>query len=453
MMKKFGKALLGAAAAATLVLGLVPVVPVKAAGVASFKQDIKIVDKTDDSHVKNVKVPGIKITYKLTPVVGTDNLPANDTRYAQTLQDFPDGTLQDATKVITADVEIASKASDKDGLVQTEITAQNLFKQGNSTTDTGTTFGATSKVYRYHLEIAGIYVRTDDYSGAATYGDNLLDADDASYAFPEDTKKLLDVSVGTDNKTVVGFAFWDSTGANKQEGYLSDNGDEIDYNVSDIKVSSDYIGKNWNNLEKGFVYTVSLTDLPKYFTAATDITNAMDDKGLNWQLDATNGFVTSGTKNTLLIGGPLNQNSEILFTGIPAGVKYSATLDFAALSTDLKSQYGSAIFFGAPAKRVNNIADMQAFAASEYATDYQYEAYDTANDTNKRTTDGDTEAVLTADGNSARFVIFDPDQLIIVGIIRRNGPAVLMVAVAAAILAALIASKKRQAADVRYDFR
>jgi hypothetical protein len=357
--------------------------------------------------------------------------------------------VQTDTKVLTADVTIASAKSDKDGLVTTTVTAQDLFGVGSGSA-INMTFGATSKVYRYKLEIAGIYAQSVDSTGATTFGENLLDAENASYTFPETTEKLLDVSIGTDASTVVGMAFWDSTGANKQDGYMAENGDEIDYNVSDIKVSSDYIGQNWKNIEKGLIYSVTLTNLPKYVTTSS-IKVALDDKGLNWVVSA--GSVTAGTQyNSLTIGGPLNQNAEIIFSGIPAGVKYSATLDFNALDSSLRSQYGSAIFFGAPAKRVNNIADMQAFAASEYATDYQYTAYDTTSDTNQRATE-EKEAVLTADGNSARFVIFDPGQLIIVGIIRRNGPAVLMVAVAAAIMAALIASRKRQAADVRYDFR
>ena len=446
MMKKFGKALLGAAAAVTLVLGLVPVVPVKAAGVASFKQQIKVVDKTDDSHSAKVTVPGLKITYKLTPIVGTANLPANDTRYAQTLDSFPDGTLKDTTKVITADVSIASAQSDKNGLIEKTVAATDLFA-------TGTTFGATSKVYRYQLEIAGVFAQT----GTSTWSDNLLDSKDVTYLFPESTTKLLDISVGTDFKTIVGMAFWDAAGAEKQDGYLADNSDEIDYNVSDIKVSSDYIGQNWNNLEKGFQYTVTLTNLPSYLTQ-TAITDALDDQGLSWKVDTT--ATTDLSAGKFVIAGPLNRDSEIIFSGMPKDVKYKASLDFNKLetakvngvATDLREQYGSAIYFGAPATRVSGITDMKSFAASDMAKEYEYQAYKKGSDSDARAT-SEATTVLTADGNSARFVIFDPDQLIIVGIIRRNGPAVLMVAVAAAIMAALIASKKRQAADVRYDFR
>ena len=98
--------------------------------------------------------------------------------------------------------------------------------------------------------------------------------------------------------------------------------------------------------------------------------------------------------------------------------------------------------------------DMTAFFSSSYADKYKYKAYEENKDT--RTTadiDYGVTSNTAAAVQTARFVIFDPNQLIVVGVIRRTAPAALMVAVAAAILAALAASKKRALADTRYDFR
>ncbi len=450
MMKKFVKGLTAAAAAAVLAVGMIPAIPampVKAAALSSFDQEIIINDVTDGSHTENVKTPELKIQYLLTPVTDSSALPANDSRYVKSLADFPAGNVQGDTGVQDMTVTIPSNTTGTNGKITKAIGTSDVLVDSSG-------YGA-SKVYRYRIIISGIYLSTDTKT-------NLLNTTQTDFTLPSDTTRLLDVSTDS-NKAITGIAFWDAAGTNKLDGYVGDDGG-IKYNVSDIVVSSDYIGKNWDSLHGGLSYSVKLTNFPSYFTADADILKSIDDKGRSWKAASSgNKYVqASASDNVFVMNGTFDQNSSLVIFGMPAGVKYSATIDFSKLASaqvagatkDLRSQYGPAIFYGLDADQVTDVEDMTAFFSSSYADKYKYKAYETNNDT--RTTadidDGVTSNTAAA-VQTARFVIFDPNQLIVVGVIRRTAPAVLMVAVAAAILAALAASKKRALADTRYDFR
>ena len=454
MMKKFVKGLTAAAAAAVLAVGMIPAIPampVKAAALSSFDQEIIINDVTDGSHTSNVMTPNITVEYLLTPVTDSSALPANDSRYVKSLADFPQGNVLGATSVLDKKVTIAAATTDTTGKITYAVAASTILPQTDGTS--ALPYGA-SKVYRYRIIISGIFVGSDTT--------NLLNSTQTDFTLPSDTTRLLDVS--TDSKQqITGIAFWDAAGTNKLDGYVGDDGG-IKYNVSDIVVSSDYIGKNWDSLHGGFSYSINLPNFPSYFTKA-GILKSMDDKGRSWDESSDTGVTniygeTDVTKNTCTLKGTFDQNSSLVLFGMPAGVKYSATIDFSQLKTagvrgsDIRSQYGPAIFYGLNADQVTDVEDMTAFFSSSYADKYKYKAYEEDKDT--RTTadidDGVTSNTAAA-VQTARFVIFDPNQLIVVGVIRRTAPAALMVAVAAAILAALAASKKRALADTRYDFR
>lgn len=448
MMKKFVKGLTAAAAAAVLAVGMIPAIPampVKAAALSSFDQEIIINDVTDGSHTENVKTPELKIQYLLTPVTDSSALPANDSRYVKSLADFPAGNVQGDTGVQDMTVTIPSGTTGTNGKITKAIGTSDVLVNPSK-------YGA-SKVYRYRIIISGIFVGSDTT--------NLLNSTQTDFTLPSDTTRLLDVS--TDSKQqITGIAFWDAAGTNKLDGYVGDDGG-IKYNVSDIVVSSDYIGKNWDSLHGGFAYSIKLTNFPSYFTSAADILKSVDDKGRSWKEDTavTGAYQKADDKDNVCgLTGTFDQNSSLVIFGMPAGVKYSATIDFSQLQTagvggsDIRSQYGPAIFYGLDADQVTDVEDMTAFFSSSYADKYKYKAYETDKDT--RTTadidDGVTSNTAAA-VQTARFVIFDPNQLIVVGVLRRTAPAALMVAVAAAILAALAASKKRALADTRYDFR
>ena len=448
MMKKFVKGLTAAAAAAVLAVGMIPAIPampVKAAALSSFDQEIIINDVTDGSHTENVKTPELKIQYLLTPVTDSSALPANDSRYVKSLADFPAGNVQGDTGVQDMTVTIPSGTTGTNGKITKAIGTSDVLVDPSK-------YGA-SKVYRYRIIISGIFVGSDTT--------NLLNSTQTDFTLPSDTTRLLDVS--TDSKQqITGIAFWDAAGTNKLDGYVGDDGG-IKYNVSDIVVSSDYIGKNWDSLHGGFAYSIKLTNFPSYFTSAADILKSVDDKGRSWKEDTavTGAYQKDDYKDNVCgLTGTFDQNSSLVIFGMPAGVKYSATIDFSQLQkagvggSDIRSQYGPAIFYGLDADQVTDVEDMTAFFSSSYADKYKYKAYEENKDI--RTT-ADIDDGVTSNSaaavQTARFVIFDPNQLIVVGVIRRTAPAALMVAVAAAILAALAASKKRALADTRYDFR
>ncbi len=453
MMKKFVKGLTAAAAAAVLAVGMIPAIPampVKAAALSSFDQEIIINDVTDGSHTSNVMTPKITVEYLLTPVTDSSALPANDSRYVKSLADFPQGNVLGATSVLDKKVTIAADTTDTTGKITYAVAASTILPQTDGTS--APTYGA-SKVYRYRIIISGIFVGSDTT--------NLLNSTQTDFTLPSDTTRLLDVS--TDSKQqITGIAFWDAAGTNKLDGYVGDDGG-IKYNVSDIVVSSDYIGKNWDSLHGGFAYSIKLTNFPSYFTSAADILKSVDDKGRSWKEDTavTGAYQMADDKDNVCgLTGTFDQNSSLVIFGMPAGVKYSATIDFSQLKkagvgdSDIRSQYGPAIFYGLDADQVTDVEDMTAFFSSSYADKYKYKAYEENKDT--RTTadiDYGVTSNTAAAVQTARFVIFDPNQLIVVGVIRRTAPAALMVAVAAAILAALAASKKRALADTRYDFR
>lgn len=451
MMKKFVKGLTAAAAAAVLAVGMIPAIPampVKAAALSSFDQEIIINDVTDGSHTSNVMTPNITVEYLLTPVTDSSALPANDSRYVKSLADFPQGNVLGATSVLDKKVTIASATTDTTGKITQAVAASTILTKADG--KNALEYGA-SKVYRYRIIISGIFFVGDDTT-------NLLNSTQTDFTLPSDTTRLLDVSTDS-NKAITGIAFWDAAGTNKLDGYVGDEGG-IKYNVSDIVVSSDYIGKNWDSLHGGFAYSIKLTNFPSYFTSAADILKSVDDKGRSWKEDTavTGAYQKADDKdNVCVLTGTFDQNSSLVLFGMPAGVKYSATIDFSQLKkagaggSDIRSQYGPAIFYGLDADQVTDVEDMTAFFSSSYADKYKYKAYETDKDT--RTTDDGVTSNTAAAVQSARFVIFDPNQLIVVGVLRRTAPAVLMVAVAAAILAALAASKKRALADTRYDFR
>jgi len=446
MGKKWTKVMISVASAGMLAISMLTAMParqVKAASTTSFKQEIIVNDVTDGNHTANVKMPKITVTYRLTPVVDSAGLPANDSRYADKLDLFINGSVKDSTKVVEKSVVIEDNAaSDDDGHYVKDITPDEIGLTG---------FENASRVYRYKIEISGVY-RGDDTQDDAH---NLLKLSQHDFTFPENQLGILDVSVDTDKK-VAAIAFWNSTGTNKLVGFTGTEGDGADafkYNVADLQISSDYIGKNWDSLHGGFVYTVKIDKLPSdTFKQAKDVTDCLYDDGRSWGESTENPFNGGESTSSITLEGTLDQNSQILIGGLPKGVTYLGSIDFSRLENavvgnttkDLRAKYGPAIFFGAKVKRVEGINDMTSFAGSEYAGKYKYDAYVTGEDT--RALDSASEVVLenNGDSNSSRFIIFDPSDLVVVGVVRNTLPAVGLICIAGAIAIALFFTRKKK---------
>lgn len=421
-----------------------------------FAQEVLIVDKSDGAHTQGVPTPDMQITYRLTPVVGVTS---NDSRYAENLSLFPDGTLEDGTGVIEYTQPFTSGTSDANGVVSYNVPIGNIFKNDQAK------FGENSKVYRYNIEIVGVYLKNKD--GSDWSATNILNSPNSGIEVPT-TAPLMDVNVDTTGN-ISGIAMWDASGTTKLEGFTADasattawlgnpftmtasaasESNAIEVTTYDVKLSSDYIGNNWSSIHGGISYSITFKNLPDYITKGNMEDLIPNGNNRSWK----NTTAADATDKTL--SGTLDMNGEIVFQGIPVTdtegtpVTYSATLDFAGLEhakdasgkdTDLRSTYAPGIFYGVTADRVEGVTSMSGFSSSAYAASYKYEAYDST--VNMRTTD--PAFVGEGQANAARFLIFDPEELVVVGVAEHTKPALLLILSAAMILVLLALSRRKE---------
>ena len=454
---KIGSAALAAVLVMTLMNGLA-LHRARAAdgGDMSFTQQVLIVDQTDGSHTQGVYTPDLKITYRLTPVVGVNS---TDSRYAQDLNLFPKGTLEDGTGVIETSIDCNGGLSDAKGTVSYPIGVSSFF------TGDQATFVEKSKVYRYNIAIVGVYLKTKD--GSAWSTTNILNSPGSGIEVPT-TAPLMDVNVDTDGK-ISGIAMWDESGSTKLDGFTATSStnsarltspfvmtasaasgsNAIEVSTNDVTISSDYIGSNWDSIHGGIAYSITFRNLP-YYISGKDLTALITDRNARSWVDTTNVGAADKT-----LSGTLDMNDALVFHGIPATdtegnkVTYSAALNFSGLQNakdvsgntkDLRSTYAPGIFYGVTANRVEGISSMSAFSASPYAAEYDYKAY--TNGADERATD--FSPVGQGQANAARFLIFDPDQLVVVGVAEHTKPAMLLILTACMILALLAVSRRKE---------
>lgn len=421
----------------------------------SFTQQVLVVDKSDGAHTSGVYTPDLRITYRLTPVVGVTS---NDSRYAETLASFPKGTLEDGTGVIEKSQDFNSGTTNASGVVSYSVPIGNIFAGDQAK------FVENSKVYRYTIAIVGVYLQKNDGTWST---ENILNSSDGGIEVPT-TVPLMDVNVDTDGK-ISGIAMWDSSGSTKLDGFTASSSSTtarldspfvmtasaaadsyaIEVAAYDVTVSSDYIGNNWSSIHGGISYSITFENLPKYIKDK-DLTALISDGNSRSWKDTTASEATGKT-----VSGTLDMQDELVFHGIPATdtegnqVTYSATLDFSGLANakdasgnakDLRPTYAPGIFYGVTADRVSGVTGMSDFSSSAYAPSYKYDAYDST--VNTRT----TEAANVGEGlaNAARFLIFDPDQLVVVGVAEHTKPAMLLILAACMILALLAVSRRKE---------
>lgn len=418
----------------------------------SFNQEIAVQDVSDGLHTAGVWIPDLKIVYRLTPIPVTES---SDSRYAENLSLFPNGSLAQDTKVVEYTKEIASQKTDKTGSVMETVNGSDIFPVAN--VGGANYFQQYSKVYRYQIAIVGVFEK--DESGSNWLTTNLLDSTDSGITVPTATP-IMDISVGSSG-TIDGIAMWDSSGTNKLEGFTNSTGtttaklnnpfvmtasaaDEsnaITVQYYDVTLSSDYIGNSWASIHGGIFYSITFTNLP-YYLHSKALTDLMADGNSRSWVDGTDGT------NTDTATGTLSEQDEIVFKNIPVStsggtpVTYSAVLDFSKLAEkNLASTYASGIYYGNTANRISGVNSLSEFASSPDVAYYQYKAYGGASD-GSRTTD---EATIGSGlANAARFLIFDPDQLVVVGVMEHTTPAVLLIVTAAVLLFLLMLGRRRE---------
>ena len=411
----------------------------------SFDQQIKANDVTDGSHISGITTPNFKVEYRLDPIL---NVNSNDKRYETDLANYPVGSVKDATGVINYTKEIAPKITDASGIASEEISANDIFN--------GKKFAENSKVYRYNVSIVGLYVKENDTTWSSS---NLLNSPDSGIVVPHITP-IMDVSIDSDGK-IAQIAMWDSSGTSKTSGfvarnssgngnpfittvYADDGSGAIEYNTNDVVITSDYIGGNWDSIHGGISYSVTFTNLPYYLVSSDAVFESLivGTNARSWKAKSGN------TTTNATAEGTLDQTDEITFHGIPAvdgagkKVTYSSTIHFENLDKDesLKKQYASAIFYGAVADRISSVSSLAEFASSGQSVGYDNNAYKQGEDYR---TIGASEVSATS-VNANRFVIFDPDQLVVVGVVKNSAPAVFMIIAGILILMLLLIGRRHE---------
>lgn len=459
--KVFTKRVLSLTLALALAFGFMMFIPKEAkAATSSFVQDIVVSDETDGAHIAGIRVPEIAVQYRIVPEVTT--LPSGDNRYNGERGNYPDGNSPQDTKVIEYEKVFPAFTSNGDG--KDPIAANNkvALQDINELKDGTANWGANGKVYRYHLNIVGIY-RTDD-SQTIDKGRNLLNMGNLITA-PAQTEVLMDVYIGSDGK-MGEVIFWDKSGSEKTHGFAAPDlrgraataDNSIKYNVYDVEVSTDYIGNSSNSVAGKVIYNAVLENLPDYLTngkADTGfIISAITGKNKDsWADDAANSALNAGKA---AFKGALSDNDKIVFGGLPFEgsdvnrnpIKFSASIDYSKVTdlagNDVKEKYSDAIYFAANVERIDgSVQSMTDFVATDYGKNY---SYDPGTAQVKST---DPTPMVKGDStsdNNVRFVVFDPEELVIVGVILNTAPGVIAIVAAAfaGVVAFAVARKRRK---------
>lgn len=457
--KVFFKRVLSLTLALALAFGFMMFIPKEAkAATSSFVQDIVVSDETDGAHIAGIRVPEIAVQYRIVPEVTT--LPSGDNRYNGERGNYPDGNSPQDTKVIEYEKVFPAFTSNGDG--KDPIAANNIvdLQDINELKDGTANWGANGKVYRYHLNIIGIY-RTDD-NQTIDKGRNLLNMGNL-IAAPAQTEVLMDVYIGSDGK-MGQVIFWDKSGSEKTQGFAAPSSrgraatadNSIKYNVYDVEVSTDYIGNSSNSVAGKVIYNAVLENLPDYLTNAQAdagfITSAITGKNKDswsWNNDPTD--IKNGKT---VFEGALSDNDKVVFGGLPYEgadgnpIKFSASIDYSKI-TDLagqnvKEKYSDAIYFAANVERIDgSVQSMTDFVATDYGKNYSYDPG--INEIKSTDPTPMVKGDATSD-NNVRFVVFDPEELVIVGVILNTAPGVIAIVAAAfaGVVAFAVAHKRRK---------
>lgn len=456
--KVFFKRVLSLTLALALAFGFMMFIPKEAkAATSSFVQDIVVSDETDGAHIAGIRVPEIAVQYRIVPEVTT--LPAGDNRYNGERGNYPEGNSPQDTKVIEYEKVFPAFTSNGDG--KDPIAANNIvdLQDINELKDGTANWGANGKVYRYHLNIIGIY-RTDD-NQKIEKGRNLLNMGNLITA-PAQTEVLMDVYIGSDGK-MGQVIFWDKSGSEKTQGFAAPDSrgraatadNSIKYNVYDVEISTDYIGNSSNSVAGKVIYATVLENLPDYLTNGKAdplfILSAITGKNKDSWAASSSSSLDIGKA---VFYGALSDNDKIVFGGLPFEgadgnpIKFSAEIDYSKITdlagADAKDKYTDAIYFAANVERIDgSIQSMTDFVATDYGKNY---SYDPGINHIKATVPSPMVKGDSTSDNNVRFVVFDPEELVIVGVILNTAPGVIAIVAAAfaGVVAFAVARKRRK---------
>lgn len=466
--------------AVTLIPVILPQPEALAVGESGFVVDIAVVDDSCGEHVSNIRMPQAAIKFRLSPEV--TRLP-EDNRYNRLRGNFPEGNATQDTKVIEFEIISDIVTSDKDGInpLFVKLSDINELKKGTAV------WGQSGKVYRYNIEIVGIY-RTDN---DATNPDvdrsiNYLNGGDY-FSGPNNPVILGDIYI--DHAGEIDTAvFWDATGNEKCEGFVKTGSDAsgcVKYHVLDFEFSTDYIGRYANSIAGKITYSVNFEYIPDFLTdnysyfGGNNIRSAIADKNKDsWNVytmwpdpdkpytfdaydpanpPAVPSFMEVGV---VLAGGALSNNDEILFTGFPYEGKDGHQISFifglagkmeTVEGTNLSLVYEDYLYRAVNADRIKpEVKSYTNFINSGYTRIYEkmplfsYSSQITGHQINILSVSyGDlTRYTIGGDDGdktyNARIVIFDPDELVIVGITLNVLPGVIAVLISVSVVATIV---------------
>ena len=441
-------------------LAAVPVKELKAAALkkASFKQEIKVEDITDHLHEKGISVPEISFRYVLDPVWNDANLPS--ARYQTDKAKFPAPTNppDGSYKVLTTDLDVTAGVSNENGIVTEDV---NLLDTDNANgLFAGKVFGEANKVYRYEMSISKIVI------GAASTlatGDDIRSLDNGLFA-GGDAKLYVDVDVDQDGniRAIVLHTDVNSTSEDdKVEGYVYSSDLALQYNVYDLVVTSNYVGNTSNYDASAMKYTVTLGNLPTYLTqanifsvisAGTETEEFPGENRQNWAQAA------SAPADGAEFNGGLSYingvQTHVTFPGIPVVGKDGTPVTFNAVANyhglTNAATFNTSIYAGGNATPLSaDITSLELFTTSAIRSDYgniddvTLAKVDVGENTATLVSSAVMQASSSPDANNVRFLIFDPNQLILVGVVVHALPGIILVG-AAAVGGVLLLRRRRE---------
>lgn len=479
-----------------LILGLVisPINPLQSKVMAAedigFIVDVAVVDDSCGEHISNILMPQVAIKFRLSPEV--TSLP-QDNRYNDTRGNFPEGNASQDTKVIEYEVISGIVTSDKNGVNSFFIKLSDIpeLKEGTSN------WGQFGKVYRYNLEMIGVY-KTDNNETSPTVDRSKNYLHDGNYFDgPTHTAMICDIYIDYSGR-MDSAIFWDESASEKAVGFVKNDTDTsscVKYRVLDFELSTDYIGKYPNSIAGKVTYFVGFESMPEFLTNNYTDTSAIyssisaknkdswvvyfpftpNDKYLGGSYGGDSQTVpTNKEAGVVSAEGALSDNDNIIFSGLPKEGKdgraihinsYLKTDNITDLSgNDARDIYKDYIFYAQNVGRIDDsVTTLDKFFQHEFANKYDnikkrvhvftpssgigpdvinvyYEQL--ANIYLPLTESNGTE------NNNFRYVIFDPDELVIVGVTLNLLPGIVAILIFfTTIIAFIVVSRKRRRID------
>lgn len=469
----------------------------QAAQEMGFAVDIAVIDDSCGEHISSIRIPQVAIKFRLSPEV--TNFP-NDNRYNSARANFPEGNATQDTKVIEYEVISDIVTSDINGVNSLFIKLSDIpeLKDGTAL------WGQYGKAYRYNIEMVGIYrTDNDDVSPTVARSRNYIN-DGNYYSGPKSPKILGDIYIDYSGK-ISSSTFWDESASEKTAGFVkndSDSSECVKYHVMDFELSTDYIGKYSNSIAGKITYEVVFEHIPDFLTDnyayrewgglfikdAISFNNKdswtvytlpwreyIDGKYIYWKHISgsygTDPDTAPTDKEAGVIGanGALSDNDKIIFTGLPLEGKNGKTINVNTYinidnvtdlaGNDARDIYKDYIFYAQNVGRIDkSITTLDKFFQHEFADKY---------DNIKKRVDVITRPAPQPDiinvyyfqskniflplihengtiNNTFRYVIFDPDELVIVGVVLNILPGIIAIMVSiVALITAIAISRKR----------